>query len=399
MKRSLLLPLSLALNVVLACAGAWLCCRPGPVTMPDAAPGESAGETSENALLGTFRPAPAPGTPATVEARRAFDWSQLQSDDLQQYVTNLQAIACPKEAIREIITAMVNDEFVRQRHAAYAPYHARFWELVARSGQWDEDGKTELEERCRKLREERDERLAAALGTDQHPQANAREQWNDRYRATLNYLPQEKRQKLAELDGKFDTRRAEICQNMRAGSPEENAQLATLEQERDEARRQLLTSGELDEYTVRISGLGSWAQNLAGFEAAEGEYRALNQLRALATNQLGQAQFNEQSRALLGEERFAVFQRAQDPRWSEVLGLAERCRVPPATIERIYQARVIAEQQWAATCANPALAPAERQALAGALRSETRRELMAALGPVAGEAYLRHDGSWVGALK
>jgi aspartate aminotransferase-like enzyme len=153
----------------------------------------------------------------------------------------------------------------------------------------------------------------------------------------------------------------------------------------------------LQEYTTRTTPQSGWAQNLAGFEATEEEYRALNQLHATTpTNQM--SQFDAQAQAILGEERFAVFQRGQDQRFAELLSLAGRCQLPTNTVELLYQQRVIAEQQRAQVLSNPALSAEERRTLLLMVQSETRQQLFSVLGETAGEAYLRHDGKWLEAM-
>ena len=210
-------------------------------------------------------------------------------------------------------------------------------------------------------------------------------------------MPEEKQRRWSELDENFNIRQQDICQKTRGNATEQRAQLEAIAMEREEARRQLLTLGELQEYTTRTSPQAGWAQNLAGFEATEEEYRALNQLRATTPTNL-MSQFNAQAQALLGEERFAVFQRGQDQRFAELLALAGRCQLPTNTVELLYQQRVSAEQQCAQVLSNPALSAEERQTLLLVIQSETRQQLFSVLGETAGEAYLRHQGNWIKAM-
>ena len=214
---------------------------------------------------------------------------------------------------------------------------------------------------------------------------------------TLSFLTEEKQRRWSELDEHFNQRQRDIYQKSRANAAEQTAQLEAIAKERDKARRQLLTPEELKEYTTRTTPQAGWAQNLDGFEATEEEYRALNQLHATTpTNQM--SQFNAQAQALLGEERFAVFQRGQDQRFAEILALAERCQLPTNTVELLYQQRLIAEQQRVQVLSNPALSAEEKRALLLVIQSETRQQLFSVLGETAGQAYLRHNGKWLEAM-
>jgi hypothetical protein len=327
----------------------------------------------------------------------AFDWSQVASTNLAQYAANLRAIECPKEIIREVILAVVNEDFVRRRHAIFEPIHAQFWELMAQPEHFTQDYKENTDYRGKQLRTERDHQLEAVLGANWQRCAGPSPLPVYDYQPTLNFLPEAKRRRWSELDESFNQRQQDIYQKTRGNAAEQRAQLEAIAKERDEARHQLLTPGELQGYATRTSPQAGWAQNLAGFEATEEEYRALNQLRATTPTNL-MSQFNAQAQALLGEERFTAFQRGQDQRFAEILALAGRCQLPANTVELLYQQRVSAEQQCAQVLSNPALSAEERRTLLLVIQSETRQQLFSALGETAGEAYLRHHGNWIEAM-
>jgi hypothetical protein len=328
-----------------------------------------------------------------VNVPAAFDWSQVASANLTQYVANLRTIECPKEIIREIILAVVNEDYTRRRHAIFQPVHERFWELMVQPDRLNENG-FNTEDRSKELRSERDDRLGAVLGKNWKQSDDSSPLRPYSNHPALCFLPEEKRQRWAELDAVFLQRQQDIYQKTQGSRAEQKAQLEAMGKEQDEARRQLLTGAEFQEYKMRISPQAMLAQNLAGFEATEDEYRALNQLRA-ATSAKETNQFNAQARVLLGEERFANLQRAQDLRFTDLLALAQRCQIPMTTMEFLYQQRVNAEQQSALVRSNPSLSAEDRQAMLLAIQSETRQQLLAGLGPIAGEAYLRHHGNWL----
>lgn len=393
MSRRFLVLASMALNVALAGVGIGLVKRPVPggpaspmldiVTTPPVRAGAATAAT--------------PAPPALSSVPAPFDWSQVASTNLAQYAANLREIECPKEIIREVILAVVNEDFVLRRHAIFEPIHAQFWELMAQPEHFQRDDDGNAEHRTNKLRTERDDQLEAVLGANWRREAEPSPLRVNYDQPMLNFLPEEKQQRWSELDENFNQRQQDIYQKTRANAAEQKAQLEAIAKQRDEARRQMLTPGELQEYTTRTSPRAGWAQNLAGFEATEEEYRALNHLRATTpTNQL--SQFNAQAQALLGAERFAVFQRGQDQRFAEILALAGRCQLPTNTVELLYQQRVSTEQQCAQVLANPALSAEERRTLLLVVQSETRQQLFSVLGETAGEAYLRHHGDWLQAM-
>jgi hypothetical protein len=393
MNRRFLMMASITLNVVLAGVGIGLVKRP----MPDAPASPLLKVITRRPARVETAAAATPAPPVVSSVPAAFDWAQVASTNLAQYAANLRVIECPKEVIREIILAVVNEDFVGRRHAIFEPIHAQFWELMAQPEHFKQDDKENTDDRSKQLRTERDHQLEAVLGANWQRDAGPSPLPVYDSQPTLSFLPEAKRRRWSELDESFNQRQQDIYQKTRGNAAEQKAQLEAISKERDEAHRQLLTPGELKEYTTRTSPQAGWAQNLAGFEATDEEYRALNQLRATTPTNL-MSQFNAQSQSLLGEERFAAFQRGQDQRFAEILALGERCQLPTNTVELLYQQRVIAEQQRAQVLSNPALSAEEKRALLLVIQSETHQQLFGVLGETAGEAYLRHHGKWLEAM-
>ena len=393
MSRRFLMLASLALNVALAGVGIWLIKHPTP-----------SGSTSPQLKIIPSRPvrvgtaaAATPVSQAVPGVPAAFDWAQIASTNLAQYAANLRSIECPKEIIREVILAVVNEDFARRRHAIFAPIHAQLWELMVQPEQSKQDDHENIERRSDELRTERSEKLEAVLGANWQRDAEPSLLPVYYYQSTLNFLPEEKQRRWSELDKDYNQRQQDIYRQTPGNAADQKAQLEAITQERDEARRQLLTAEEYQEYTARTSSQAGWAQNLAGFEATEEDYHALNQLRASTPpNQL--SQFNAQAQALLGDERFAVFQRGQDQRFAEIHSLAERCQLPTNTVELLYQQRLNAEQQCAQVRSNVTMATEDKRTLLLLIQSETRQHVFGALGETAGEAYLRHHGNWLEAM-
>jgi hypothetical protein len=54
-------------------------------------------------------------------------WAQIESTNLTAYITNLQAVGCPKETIRDIILAEVNQSFARSRATEVVTPDQQWW--------------------------------------------------------------------------------------------------------------------------------------------------------------------------------------------------------------------------------------------------------------------------------
>jgi hypothetical protein len=316
--------------------------------------------------------------------------------NLSVYAANLRAIECPKEVVVQIIRTVANEDFTRRRHAQFTPLHARFWDLIAQGGDSEPNGAVGTELTSNALDANRLEKLEAALGPNWSREVEALLQ-KGYFQPTLSFLPQETQQRWMELDENFTRQQQDILRQTRGDPAVQKAQLEALVHERDDLRRQLLTNEQFEEYTERTAANAGWAQSLAGFEATEAEYRALNRLRGdTPTNQV--SAFNAQAQALLGADRFTEFLRAQDPRFHEMLTLVTRCQLPMQTVERIHQERVAAEREAALVGGDLTRSADDRSALLNALQFETRLQLLAILGQTAGEAYLRHHGDWLAAI-
>ncbi|MES2569592.1 MAG: hypothetical protein V4710_06005 [Verrucomicrobiota bacterium] len=98
MTRTWILRLSFLLNLLFCGACAWWLTgreQAGPPAIVKAAP----------ELPKTPLPEPPP----------PFQWSQLEANDYPTYITNLRAIGCPEETIRDIITAEVASLYTEKR--------------------------------------------------------------------------------------------------------------------------------------------------------------------------------------------------------------------------------------------------------------------------------------------
>jgi hypothetical protein len=110
----LALKTSVVANVILA-AMVFRLVRPGP------------GGAVENSVTSrtNIDSTAAPAVSAQIQPQpvRQFQWKQLESSDYRTYIANLRAIGCPRQTIRDIITADVDSLYAprRQQLAAQVP--------------------------------------------------------------------------------------------------------------------------------------------------------------------------------------------------------------------------------------------------------------------------------------
>src|SRR5207245_2007694 len=115
-----LLIFSLTLNAGLTL---WLL-RPFPRSAtPKTSTGESA--TTAHPTLAATRGA---AKPQNISAA-TLDWREVESADYRQYVTNLRAIGCPEQFVRDIIVADLNQLYAARARAVWAePPIREFWQ-------------------------------------------------------------------------------------------------------------------------------------------------------------------------------------------------------------------------------------------------------------------------------
>ena len=116
--------------------------------------------------------------------------------------------------------------------------------------------------------------------------------------------------------------------------------------------------------------------------------------RASGVAQL-QQQAEAQTRELLGEERFAAWQREADTRYEPIYRVTQRLELPDATAAQAYDIRRQAEDAARGLRENKSLSAAARQAMLQAIGAETQQSLAAVLGSKGFTAYDKLDGSWL----
>ena len=92
---------------------------------------------------------------------------------------------------------------------------------------------------------------------------------------------------------------------------EDEDRVRKLQQDFEDAEKQLLTPEELNELRLRESNVADWAGSLPGFEPSEDEWRAMTEARAeyeAAQSQLSAPGLSDEDRARLGQEADAKFQ-------------------------------------------------------------------------------------------
>lgn len=355
--------------------------------------------------------------PVTIEVTEPFHWAQLESQDYREYVANLRAIGCPEATIRDIISADVRDLYARRIKELIASETARFWDLLADKEAFEKIV-DEKHKQLNQLDDEQSELLEALIGVSGgrvvSDEAHAEALQAEAGRAALDFLnPATTRQVLA-LEQKYRALEIRLGAGSPSGGPEKLSR-ADFEARRQELRVQkdrelasLLTPSELEEYRLRRSPVLESVRKLAGFGASETELKQMVQLRERQAERsreiaqeknvderarltaTAQAQSREELKSLLGDQRFAEYERASDFRYQQGYAFVNRQGLAPETAAQVYELEKAAQQQGLKIRGNPSLQGDAREQALASLREELRTSVTRVLGENADVFFDQH---------
>jgi hypothetical protein len=154
----------------------------------------------------------------------------------------------------------------------------------------------------------------------------------------------------------------------------------------------LLSPEELAEYRRRNSRFAN-LRELEGVELSEPELAVITRLKE--REQFGNSPMTNEVAVLLGPERFADFERAQQDGYQELLRLSERLEAKPETARELWDARQSAERIARVMAKDTQLTSAERAAQLAALREAMRAHAGEVLGARGLAAWERQQADWL----
>lgn len=388
--RTILLVLSMLLNAGLV-VWAWRVWLPSPTSA--SVTQETVFITNQEALVASHpNPEPAPDGAALPA------WDTFASTNLRDYATNLRAAGCPASILQAVIAAELDRRYRPALHRVYQSMDADYWDDAAL---WKmAEGRRQSRERLRPVGQLFEQYLAEANGL---VAAGALKRANpflreDDERPHLNFLEDQKRKRLADMEVEIDQAR----QSLRAQGFEEsevNRQLEVLRQEHERERRQLLTAEEYDELQLRTSRHAHFAWKLHGFEPTADEYRGIVRLLEAAGERASLDDCREPIKLLLGEQRFAEFQRARTPEFILLHRVAAAYGLPAETAVELHAQQRVAGQTAAAIRDNANLSAEDREGALQELRNATEAVFLDRLGTNGWATYVRNGGAWIGTLR
>jgi len=404
MKTKVLLAVSLVLNLALTGVLLWFVNhRPVPAVAPaPPTPPASSGSAAPE-------PSSKPETVVAAKPAQPFDWRMVESEDYKQYIANLRAIGCPEETIRDIIIADVNKLFASRRQALkISTNRFEYWKSGSFfAGMFD----PERIEQEQALAREKRELLRELLGVAPDEKPDLFGGFNP-FEAMLDFLPSEKQTAVLELLQKMQAR---MIRGFRGGAPDAEGlgQVRTAQKEMEAELAKILTPQELEEYQLRMSPTAmAMRMQLSSFEPTEEEFRKIFAVRKTFDDQFNpmeaatldtaerekmnaaRREMEAQLKSVLGEARYAEYERAQDWTYQGIYRVAQRQGLPKDSADKVYDMQKIAQDQTRKVQQDPTLSPEQRQAAIEAIRTETANSIRAVLGEKGFQAYQRLPGAF-----
>jgi hypothetical protein len=328
----------------------------------------------------------------------------LKSGDPALMRAALEKAGFPPDYVRDIITWGLGD--------TTNPDHIALLRAQAAKPFWQSKPSAELAALEKEVRE-KDAKAGDAIKAayngrvPPHPLQAMNQQY--RYR----FLPADKIDKVLQIESDY----SDMTSAAAGGTMEAREKVRLLQQEKRADLAKLLTPDELDLYDMNTSvTAGTLRRQMGTLELTEQEFRSLVKLKLpfdekygsvygpttpdlLAQRQADQQALNTDIQAVLGQDRFAEYQRAQDFGYRAASEITAHFNLPHENAVAAYdlQQSIVKRMQEATRTAGTDRAAVAAQATA--LLTEANTQLTQLLGAPGLDAYKRTGGMWLRALE
>lgn len=342
-----------------------------------------------------------------------LDWRMVESQDYRQYISNLRAIGCPEQTIRDIIIADVNQLFAAKAKEWLATRQAApFWKAAGAN-----NAALEAERIQKQVELNREKRriLQDLLGGDV---AESSPRLDGLDAGRYSFLPKEKQQQLMDLDAVYAAKMIEIFGRVPNPPPEGDPRYQRLMADKENELAGILAPEEMEDYQVRFSRTADTVRRFLGaFEPTEDEFRRIFRAQqefeknfpAFDSPRLdreqrdariaAQQQMKEQLRAELGERRFYEYEHEVGLQRSHFSKIASQYQLPKESLYNALDITWTSQEQAIRLRYDPALTAEQRQQTLASLRQQAELDLTRILGADALKAYLATRPAWVDYFK
>lgn len=387
MKPERWLRLSLLANLVLLLAAGWVF-TPSPRN-PDArrdgnaTPNVSGAGTGLDSGIG-------PVATRRDAKEEEWNWSQLDVLHWPAYRDGLRAIGCPESRVHEILDPLVYRQFAAQAHDAAMPFSLRFWETILGTGSLS---KNEFEKTSQKIEGAYRAALetvfsSAAPGNPDPDEGPVGNEVDD----TVRFLPVEVRTALLAAQSRHQQQLNDLQSSPEGRGTNGAVLVHELNQQWKAELAEMLTPEERREYRERSSQSAS-LRFLEGIDLSQSEISDLMALRERIGD--GAPAAKEATVALLGPERAAALERAQDSEFKVLSEMGQQFSAAPTAIATLWSEQRRAEATSKEIAGDVFRPPSERAALLETTRDGIEARAAELLGTEGLAAWKRWRADWL----
>jgi hypothetical protein len=370
--------------------------HPTPRTRASAANGSAVAPSDTNvAAASRLKPAAS----INRSSGEKVTWASLASSDLRRYAENLRRVDCPEQTIKDIMLAEVNRRYaIQERALKLRPDDVAPWETAAA---YDRRGN---ETKLRQLLEEKRTLLKDLTGVDVGIDMPSRLAGRDveKFEGAYTAVPDAKRDQVRAVQENYWAQSDDIKQRtMGYLEPEDRDEFVRIKNERRDALAKVLTPGEMQDYELKTSETAPALRNrLKSFEITDEEFRKvfdfvqpLDERYSLtrrnpdpvseeftASRTKAEKDVQEYLRSVVGDERYAEYQRTEDPVYRSISQAGAEAGLPKESILLAYQAQQQMQDESKRILQDPALTQEQRAQTLNDMRVQGQQRMQQILG-------------------
>jgi hypothetical protein len=400
--KAVVVILSLSLNVALA----WLVTqRLRPTTGPPR-PVPSPAQLR----VQSFASLPTTTTPTpTFFVTNRFQWRDLDTESYQHYVANLRAIGCPETTLRDIIEADLDRHYAILR--GRVTLDAGFWAC----GKTRSAAERRQAETLSAMDAEKTALLVHLLGVEPAPRSphlldDLLEESILRF--VMGPLPEGVPEQVFATMAADESQSDQIREHARGLLlPEDEDRLRQVHARTLERLQTLLGPAPFQEFQARIAAAQLFDGDLEYAHLSANELRTVAHLHAdtfgfsddpswrlferNGGSEEQQAAFELGLKQLLGDERYAAYQREKDADFRTLLSLTESQHLASDVAQRVYEIKQLAATEQDHLRQDQSIPPDHRAAQLVQMQAATLASVQVLLGDKGYQAYLVGGGAWL----
>jgi hypothetical protein len=405
-RSGVIFAISLGLNMTLPFAAVLLRQKPATTTVP---------RSVKVTVVTAVTQQPSADLPAVVNyITNRFRWQMLESTNFAQYAANLRDMGCPEKTVRAIVLADVDRRY--EQLSRQTQTNLPFWT----GGRKLQAAQAAQEARQTALEEEETALIRQVLGIEYYGEDLFKDKFEEQAIARFVFGPmpdatfhrlENVADKFEAIKKDFETRtgnllteadKAEARKLAGAEQRELQAQLTPAEWEELLARTGAMQEMDLlgsDAKVFEVAGLSAYEARQIGLARAD---HALsfdpfdwNLDESDAERQSRDSHFTNAIVHILGERRFADFQRAQDRNFVRLFELAREDQLPRESAVKVYEMRQLAAQEVEHLRHDDSLDDAAREHRFAGMQTLLQQAVSQTLGASAYREYLQGGGNWI----